>query len=192
MVAGLCLALRRFGTMPLAEVIRPAISAARFGYVPGRRNRLGLAENAADWRRDFPETARLLLKDGRPPRRGERVTNRELARTLEELAEDGQSLFYRGPLGKKIAARVEELGGCLTAQDMRGYRARVVKPYAATYRDCRLFTPPLAAGGLTDAADTASARGLRARDDDRCRTDASPRGGDEALLAPTSRALRRS
>ena len=148
-VAGLCLALGSFGTMPLAEVIKPAIGAARFGYVPGRRNRLGLVENAGRWRSDFPETARLLLKDGRPPRRGERVTNPELARTLEELAEDGQSLFYRGPLGKKIAARVEELGGCLTAQDMRGYRARVVKPYAATYRDCRLFTPPLAAGGLT-------------------------------------------
>ena len=69
-VAGLCLALRRYGTMPLAEVVKPAISAARFGYVPGRRNRLGLMENAAPWRRDFPETARLLLKDGRPPRRG--------------------------------------------------------------------------------------------------------------------------
>ena len=148
-VAGLCLALSRYGTMPLAEVVKPAISAARFGYVPGRRNRLGLAENAENWRRDFPETARLLLKDGRPPRRGERVTNPELARTLEELAEGGASLFYRGQLAQKIASHVEELGGCLSAEDMRRYRGRVVEPYAAAYRDCRLFTPPLGAGGLT-------------------------------------------
>ena len=148
-VAGLCLALRRYGTMPLEEVVKPAISAARFGYVPGRRNRLGLVENAAVWRRDYPETARLLLKDGRPPRRGERVTNPELARTLEELAEGGPSIFYRGQLAERIASRVEELGGCLTAQDMRRYRARVVEPYSGSYRDCRLFTPPLGAGGLT-------------------------------------------
>ena len=147
--AGLCLALQRFGTMPLKEVIRPAIRAARYGYVPGLKNRQGLLDNAQFWQQNFPETARVFLKEGRPPRKGQRVTNPDLARTLEILAEGGLTSFYNGPIGKKIATYIQELGGCLTTEDLQRYRARLVEPYQSTYRDCQLFTPPLAAGGLT-------------------------------------------
>lgn len=74
-VAGLCLALRRFGTMPLPEILKPAIAAARYRFVPGRRNRRGLSEQATRMRQEFPETARVFLKDGRVPRTGERLTD---------------------------------------------------------------------------------------------------------------------
>ena len=148
-VAGLCLALGRFGSMPLYEVLRPAIAAARYGFVPTAKNRRGLSEQAERMRREFPETARVFLKNGRPPRKGERLTNPDLARTLESLAEGRPDLFYKGAVAGAITACIEESGGCLTLDDMRRYRARVVPPYSAPYRDCRLYTPPLPAGGIT-------------------------------------------
>ena len=149
-VAGLCLALRRFGTMPLDEVLAPAIGAARYGFVPNKLTRTEIAAHARRWQQEFPETARVFLNDsGRAPRAGERSTNPDLARTLEAIATEGPSAFYEGHVGKAITDHIQELGGCLTIDDLRGYRAHVVKPYGAPYRDCRLYTPPVGAGGLT-------------------------------------------
>ncbi len=149
-VAGLCLALRRFGSMPLADVMAPAIRAARYGFVPNKITRGGLVEEAKRWRRDFPETARVFLDSrGRAPRAGERTANRDLARTLEMIASEGPGVFYRGALGKTIADHIQQLGGCLTIGDLRSYRARVQSPCEVLYRDCQVYTPPVGAGGLT-------------------------------------------
>lgn len=149
-VAGLCLALRRFGTMPLNAVMAPAIRAARFGFVPNKVTRVGLIEEAVRWGREFPETARVFLnKSGRVPRAGERTTNRDLARTLEMIAAAGPAVFYRGEVGKTIADHIQQLGGCLTTADLRAYRARLVSPSQTPYRDCQVYTPPVGAGGLT-------------------------------------------
>ena len=148
-VAGLCMTLEKYGRMPLAEIIKPAISAARYGFAPNTRNREIMRAEAVRWHRHFPETARVHLKNGRPARKGERLTNPDLARSLEMIAEGGPAGFYRGPLAEAITSHIRELGGCLTMADMRGYRASVVKPYAADYRGHRLYTSPLCAGGLT-------------------------------------------
>ena len=149
-VAGLCLALRRYGTMRLDEVLAPAIRAARYGFVPNRLTRTEIAAHAGRWRQAFPETARVFLgSNGRGPRAGERSTNPDLARILEAIAAEGQGVFYQGHVGRAIADHIQELGGCLTIDDLRRYRARVVKPCNAPYRDCRLYTPPVGAGGLT-------------------------------------------
>lgn len=149
-VAGLCLALRRFGTMSLEEVMAPAIRAARYGFVPNKVTRVGLVEEAQRWRRDFLETARVFLDPrGRVPRAGGRTTNPDLAQTLEMIAAEGPGVFYRGGLGKAIVDHIQKLGGCLTGGDLRTYRARVESPYEIPYRDCQVYTPPVGAGGLT-------------------------------------------
>ena len=93
-VAGLCLTLAEFGNLPLADVLRPAINSARHGYAPNSANRGGIAGNAERWKKDFPETARVFLKDGRAPKKGERLTNPELARD----AGDGRRRWTRGVL----------------------------------------------------------------------------------------------
>lgn len=148
-VAGLCLALRRYGTMPLSEVIKPAIRAARSGFALTRSSRGYLSDFAPQMRRDFPETARVQLPNGRVPRPGERQTNPDLARTLEMIAEGGPAAFYKGELAQKIATHVQEGGGCLQVADLTRYRARVVEPYRVDYRGYRLFTSSIGAGGLT-------------------------------------------
>ena len=148
-VAGLCLALRRYGTMPLSEVTKPAIRAARSGFALTKSSRGYLSDFAPQMRRDFSETARVHLSNGRVPGPGERQTNPDLARTLEMIAEGGSAAFYKGSIAKKIATHIQEEGGCLMSADLNGYRARVVKPYSVDYRGYHLFTSPIGAGGLT-------------------------------------------
>ena len=148
-VAGLCLALREYGSLPLADVLRPAINSARYGYAPNGANRGGISGNAERWKRDFPETARVFLKDGRPPKKGETLTNPELARTLEAVAEGGHTAFHEGTIAETIANHIQELGGCLTVDDLKSYRPYITQPYQIQYRDYSVYTSPLGAGGLT-------------------------------------------
>ena len=148
-VAGLCLALQEFGRLPLAQILQPAIQSARYGFVPNRSNLNGIATNADRWRRDFPETARVYLKNGVPPEPNQKLTNPELARTLEMIAADGAPAFYSGEIAQKIVNHIQKIGGCLTTEDFHQYQAKIVEPYQIQYRDCRLSTPPLGAGGLT-------------------------------------------
>ena len=148
-VAGLCLALKEYGSLPLSDVLRPAINSARYGYAPNGANRGGIAGNAERWKKEFPETARVFLKDGNPPKKGEVLTNPDLARTLDAVAEGGHEAFYEGHIAEKIAHHIQDLGGCLTVDDLKSYRAFITDPYKIKYRDYSVYTSPLGAGGLT-------------------------------------------
>ena len=148
-VAGLCLALEQFGSMPLAEIIQPAIRSARYGYAPNTANRGAMAGNAERWLQDFPETARVFLKNGRAPKPGERLTNPDLARTLEAVAEGGATAFYQGSIAQRITDYIQESGGCLSVEDFQRYTPRVLEPYEINYRGYQIYTAPLGAGGLT-------------------------------------------
>ena len=135
--------------MSLHDVVQPAIRAARNGFAVTKLTRGYLAEFATQMREVYPETARVHLVNGSAPKPGERQKNPDLARTLEMIAEGGAAVFYNGPIAKMIAAHIQESGGCLTTDDLRRYRARVVEPYTIDYRGYRLFTSPIGAGGLT-------------------------------------------
>ena len=148
-VAGLCLTLEKFGTLPLTDVLQPAINSARYGYAPNHSNCGGIAGNAERWKKEFPETARVFLKNGRPPKKGEVLTNPDLARTLDSVAEGGHAAFYEGTIAKTIATHIQALGGRLTVDDLKNYRAIITEPYKIKYRDYAVYTSPLGAGGLT-------------------------------------------
>lgn len=148
-VAGLCLTLDTFGTLPLSNVLQPAINSARYGYAPNASNRGGISGNAERWKKEFPETARVFLKDGIPPKKGEVLTNPDLAKTLEAVAEGGHIAFYEGKIAETIASHIQQLGGCLTVDDLKNYRAIITEPYRIQYRDYSVYTSPLGAGGLT-------------------------------------------
>ena len=127
-VAGLCLASNAYGSLPLSDVIRPAINSARYGYAPNGANRGRIAGNAERWKKEFPETACVFLKNGTPPKKGEVLTNPDLARTLEAVAEGGHEAFYEGHIAEIIANHIQELGGCLTYHDLKNYRPFITDP----------------------------------------------------------------
>ena len=113
MVAELCLALQEFGRLTLSQVLQAAIQSARYGFVPSRTNLNGITSNSKRWKQNFPETARLYLKNSAPPKRNQRLTNPELARTLEMVVTKVSLAFYRGKIAQKNVNHIQQTSGCV-------------------------------------------------------------------------------
>jgi gamma-glutamyltranspeptidase/glutathione hydrolase len=155
-VRGLGLALERYGTMALADVMAPAIRLAREGVMAdwylALMHAKYLEELAA-----FPETARVYLRQGhyvhRPPalEPGDVATYPDLARSLELIARDGPDAFYRGAIADAIVDEMARGGGIITREDLAAYAVRVVPPLLCRYRGLDVAFSPGATGGITAA-----------------------------------------
>ncbi len=148
-VAGLTLAQRRYGVLPLDTVMRPAIAAARHGYPVDVWTVQKITETLVPNGERYPDIIRLFSLNGRPPRPGEAMTTPELADTLESIAIRGADEFYRGAIAQAIVDTVRRAGGTLTTDDLAEYAAQEVAPVSAEYRGHTICTPCLPAGGLT-------------------------------------------
>lgn len=148
-LAGLQLALDRYGTRSFRELVAPAIQLAAEGFpVPDGMSRL-IRTMSVPLRRDAAST-RLFFKDAEPLRAGATYRNLGLAKMLEKLAgENSVTSFYRGDIARHIAAEFQKHGGLVTAKDMADYRAREVEPLELKWRGFTIHTAPLTAGGLT-------------------------------------------
>ena len=132
-VAGWDALRSRFGRLPLADVLAPAIFYAEEGFPVtdviaqswGGATR-GLSAN--------PNAAKTFLIDGRAPRGGEVFRNRELGGTLRLIGESGAKGFYEGRTANALLALSKELGGTMTADDLREYQPEWVDPISTTYR----------------------------------------------------------
>ncbi len=148
-LAGLQLALDRYGTQPFAKLVQPAIKFARDGF----KVSTGFANATRTTRPQLlkdPGSAKLLLTKGEPLQAGSTFRNPDLADLLQTLAErKSVESFYRGDVGAKIAAAFKKNGGLVTAEDMANYHAREVEPLSLTWRGYTIRTAPLTAGGLT-------------------------------------------
>jgi len=153
-VAGLALALERYGTMDWADVLAPAIALARRGMEPDWYVALTMAVHAPEIAA-FPETARTYLRHGhyihRPPtlEPGDRMTYPPLAGTLELLATEGPRTFYRGAIADAIEAEMRAGGGFLTKADLAAYTVKTHAPLMGRYRNLELAFSPWATGGIT-------------------------------------------
>ena len=153
-VAGLALALERWGTMELADALQPAIALARAGFEPDWYQALTTARHV-DELAPFPETARTYLRDGRwihrPPsmEAGDRVSYADLARSLALIAKEGPAAFYRGAIAQAIHDEMKAHGGLITTDDLAAYEVRVGPPLTGRYRDLDLVLSPGATGGIT-------------------------------------------
>jgi gamma-glutamyltranspeptidase/glutathione hydrolase len=153
-VAGLTLALERFGTMDLADVVAPAVRLAREGFIADWYLALYTAKGLEEVS-GFPETARTYLRDGRwVPRPtaqylGDRVVQRDLAASMELIGRDGADAFYRGAIAQAIHNEMAANGGLITKDDLAAYRPRVLEPLWGRYRDLEVAFSPGATGGTT-------------------------------------------
>ena len=144
-VAGLAYAQKKYGKLPLAQVMAPAIKLARDGYA--------LAWEDAEDLRDgdltkFPESKRIFQRDGNYYKAGEVLRQPELARTLERIAKNPDE-FYHGALAQELAAVVHKGGGLITADDLAQYEVKEREPIRGTYRDYDVISaPPPSSGGI--------------------------------------------
>ena len=116
-VAGLEAARAKYGTLPRAAVLAPAIRLARDGFVLTPGDMATLNQETDAFRRD-PAAAAIFLPSGKPLQPGDRLVQPDLARTLQALSEQGPDAFYRGPIGDAIVAASHAGGGILEKHDL--------------------------------------------------------------------------
>lgn len=148
-VAGLTEAHRRFGRLPLAKVIAPAILLARDGFRIDQYRSESIAEDRARLAL-FPASRASFLPNGAPPPRGYVLRQPDLAGTLEQIRDSGAAGFYRGRVAQLTVAEMERGGGLITLADLAEYRAIWREPVSIPYRGYTIYSmPPASSGGVT-------------------------------------------
>jgi gamma-glutamyltranspeptidase/glutathione hydrolase len=148
-LAGLQLALDRFGSYSFRKAVQPALRLALDGFSIPATSAQRIAQASTQLQKD-PASTSLFFKEGKPLQAGARYRNPDLGKMLQTLAaRNAVDSFYRGDIGKQIAKAFQQNGGLVTEKDMAAYQAREVKPLHVTWSRCELYTAPLAAGGLT-------------------------------------------
>ena len=148
-LAGMELAVRRYGDRSFREVLAPAIDLAREGFILGSGAVRSIRGSLQQFRGDRG-SAELLLVDGAPPPAGSLFRNPDLAAMLETLAHDNSvEPFYRGSVARQIAEAFQANGGIVTAEDFAAHEARDLDPIAFEWMGETIYTAPLTAGGAT-------------------------------------------
>jgi gamma-glutamyltranspeptidase/glutathione hydrolase len=146
--AGVCEAVRRWGTFALADLAAPAARLAREG-APLNAGQAYIVKILGDLLRSTPECAALWAPGGELLREGELLPNDELADALERLGRDGAKPFYEGEIAQAVCAWLAERGGSIRPDELAAYRAIAREPLRVPYRDREVLTnPPPSAGGV--------------------------------------------
>ena len=147
-VAGMTEALSKYGSLSLAEVMKPAIRLAGEGFIVDS----ALAGSIAGTRDKITrfEGASVFFPGGKPIQPGERLVQPALARTLQLIADEGAKAFYQGEIADSVAAEMRRDGGIITKEDLAGYKPIWRTPIQSTYRGYSIVAmPPSSSGGIT-------------------------------------------
>jgi gamma-glutamyltranspeptidase / glutathione hydrolase len=147
-VAGMVEAHRKYGVLPLAKVLAPAIRLAEQGVVVDS----ALFGSLSDGKYRIVNFAgkSVFLPNGAPPPIGSRLVQPQLARTIQLIADSGSAAFYRGSIADSIAAEMKRVGGLITKEDLARYRPIWRRPIRGIYRGYSFFAmPPSSSGGTT-------------------------------------------
>ena len=147
-VAGMHEAWKKFGSLPWATLLAPAITLAEGHIIDSARSQ------SIAWERDvfmkFPASrAQFLMNDSAPPP-GTMWRQPDLARTLRLISDSGPDVFYRGQIADLIVAEMQRGGGLITKEDLGRYQAKWRNPVQLTYRGYTIYSmPPPSSGGVT-------------------------------------------
>ncbi|MFN8482686.1 MAG: gamma-glutamyltransferase [Anaerolineae bacterium] len=156
-VAGFGAAHRRWGSRPWADLLAPAIALAESGFTLSPHLADAWWHNAEfgfappTWRLTHtPAAAAIFTTDGATPyRTGDTLVQRDYARSLRRIAEDGADEFYTGQMGQALGRAIRGHGGFVTQDDLAAYQVRERAPVVGVYRGLTIVSDPLPAGGPT-------------------------------------------
>ena len=138
----------RYGKLPLARALAPAIRLAHNGFPADARYAAATALREALLNKN-PEAAKSFLDNGKPVAQGFVVMQPQLAQTLRKLAAQGGASFYRGDFARKLVQDVNAAGGLWEMSDLLNYKVIEREPVKFTYRGARITSAPLpSSGGL--------------------------------------------
>jgi gamma-glutamyltranspeptidase len=139
---------RRYGKLPMAALLEPAIAYARRGYPISHVLSFKIQEATGELSR-YSTSKSLFLPGGKAPRPGDVLTNPGLASSLERIAREGRDVFYKGEIGREIVRFTRENGGLLTERDFLDHRSDWGKPVSTQYRGYTVYETAPNSQGLT-------------------------------------------
>lgn len=150
-VAGMYEVHRRYGKLPWREVIKPAIALAKDGFILNpllTYRSLPALANRKQVILSNPAAREIFTRNGEYYQPGERLVQRDLAKTLEAIAQNPQS-FYTGNIAQAIAADMAKNGGLITLADLKAYKPIWRTPICGNFRQAKICSmPPPSSGGV--------------------------------------------
>lgn len=138
---------KRFGTMPLADLLEPSARYADEGF-PVTEVIAGSWRGAGSTLRRYPDSAKTYLIDDEAPRAGQVFKNPNLAKTYREIGKNGRDAFYKGRIAREIVAFSEKQGGLFSLKDFGDHTSTWVEPVHATYRGYEVWEIPPPGQGI--------------------------------------------
>ncbi len=150
-VAGMMVAIEKYGTMSIREVIQPAIDLAEKGHVLTDRYARGLNGRAVIFNQIPASKKAMLRADGKDWQVGDLWVQKDLAETFKRIAKNGHDGFYAGKTAELIEKDMMANGGMIDRKDLTAYRAIIREPIRGTYRGAYeiISMPPPSSGGIT-------------------------------------------
>ncbi|MCQ4677983.1 MULTISPECIES: gamma-glutamyltransferase [Ralstonia solanacearum species complex] len=147
-VSGMEYAREKYGTRSRTELIAPAIRLADKGFALDQGDIDMLLTSTKDFQED-PASGAIFLNKGQPYQVGQKLVQRDLARTLHAISVKGTDGFYKGWVGKAIVASSQAGKGLITQEDLDGYKTRELAPVECDYRGYHVVSaPPPSSGGV--------------------------------------------
>ena len=147
-VSGMEMARTKYGTMTRAALIAPSIKYAQHGFKLEQGDVDMLQTATASFKLD-PASAAIFLNKGEPYVPGQKLVQKDLARTLRMISAKGEAGFYKGAVGAAIVASSLAGKGIITQADLDQYKTREMKPVECDYRGFGIVSaPPPSSGGV--------------------------------------------
>jgi len=147
-VSGMEMALAKYGTMKRSKLLAPAIKYAREGFVLEQGD-IDMLMTATDAFKKDPASAAIFLNNGKPFQVGQKLVQKDLARTLTHISDKGADGFYKGTVGAAIVASSWAGQGIIMQADLDQYQTRELKPIECKYRGYSIVSaPPPSSGGV--------------------------------------------
>ncbi len=131
----------KFGRLPMATILKPAINYARNGFPVSELIAYYWRSNAHTLVK-YPGFEEIFMPGGKAPAKGEIFRNPFLAETLEKIAADGRDVFYKGEIARKIVDYMQANGGFLTMKDFEDHTSEWVEPVSVNYRGYDIWELP--------------------------------------------------
>lgn len=130
-----------FGSLPMEEILSPAINYARNGFPVTELIAYYMKAGTANLKK-FPNIEDVYMPGGKAPQKGDIFKNPALANTLDKIAKGGRDEFYKGSIAKTIDKFMKEQGGFLTYDDMARHHSEWVDPISTNYRGYDVWELP--------------------------------------------------
>lgn len=132
---------QKFGRLPMADLLAPAIDYAEQGF-PLTQLVAYYWNRSVPFLQKFPGFKETFMPGGKAPQEGEVFRNPRLAKTYRRIAEGGRDVFYKGDIAREIAAYMKENGGFLSYEDLTAHKSDWVEPVSTNYRGYDLWELP--------------------------------------------------